>query len=78
MMPFFNRNWAEAYWGRWAGTRAVVGWFEGSGSSGRGWDCCYADRLALDVVHLCKKNKKGEGMAGASPVAALMPKSVSF
>ena len=27
---------------------------------------------------LCKKNKKGEGSAGASPVAAPMPKSVSF
>ena len=27
---------------------------------------------------LCKKNKKEEGPAGASPVAALMPKSVSF
>ena len=29
------------------------------------------------VAHLCK-NKKEEGPAGASPVAALMPKSVSF
>ena len=27
---------------------------------------------------LCKKNKKEEGLAGASPVAAPMPKSVSF
>ena len=27
---------------------------------------------------LCKKNKKEEGPVGASPVAALMPKSVSF
>ena len=27
---------------------------------------------------LYKKNKKEEGPAGASPVAALMPKSVSF
>ena len=43
-----------------------MGWSEGSGSSGRGWDCCYADRLALDVVHLCKKNQKEEGPAGAS------------
>ena len=55
-----------------------MGWFEGSESSGWGWDCCYADRLALDVVHLCKKNKKEEGLTGASPVAAPMPKSVSF
>ena len=27
---------------------------------------------------LCKKSKKEEGLAGASPVAAPMPKSVSF
>ena len=27
---------------------------------------------------LCKKNKKEEEPAGASPVTALMPKSVSF
>ena len=27
---------------------------------------------------LCKNNKKKEGSAGASPVAASMPKSVSF
>ena len=27
---------------------------------------------------LCKKNKKEEGSIGASPVAAPMPKSVSF
>ena len=27
---------------------------------------------------LCKKKKKEEGSAGASPVAAPMPKSVSF
>ena len=54
-----------------------MGWSEGSGSSGRGWDYCYVDRLALDVVHLCKKNQKEEGPAEASPVAAPMPKSVS-
>ena len=77
MMTFFNRNWVGVCWGRWAGTRATVGWSEGSRSSGRGWDYCYADRLALDVVHLCKKNHKEEGPAGASPVAAPMPKSVS-
>ena len=54
-----------------------MGWSEGSGSSGREWDCCYADRLALDVVHLYKKKHKEEEPAGASPVAAPMPKSVS-
>ena len=77
MMPFFNRNWAGGCWGRWAGTRAAMGWSEGSGSSGRGWGCCYVDRLALDVVNLCKKNQKEERPVGASPVAAPMPKSVS-
>ena len=30
------------------------------------------------MVLLYKKNNKEEGSAGASPVAALMPKSVSF
>ena len=77
MMPFFNRNWVGACWGRWAETRAAAGWSEGSGSSGWGWDCCYSDRMALDVVHLCKKNQKEEGPAGASTVTASMPKSVS-
>ena len=54
-----------------------MGWSEGPGSSGRGWDCCYAYRLALDVVNLFKKNQKEERPAGASPVAAPMPKLVS-
>ena len=32
----------------------------------------------LDTALLCKKNKKEEGSAGVLPVAAPMPKSVSF
>ena len=36
------------------------------------------DRPALDVALLCKKNKKEGGSTRASPVAAPMPKSVSF
>ena len=36
------------------------------------------DRQALDVALPCKKNQKEEGPTRASPVAALMPKSVSF
>ena len=36
------------------------------------------DRPALDVVLPCKKNRKEEGPARASPVAAPMPNSVSF
>ena len=48
------------------------------GSSGLKWDCCSAGPQALNVALLCKKNKKEGGSAGASPVAAPMPKSVSF
>ena len=33
---------------------------------------------ALDVALLCKKKKEKGGSARASPVAAPMPKSVSF
>ena len=53
-------------------------WSEGSGSSG--WTLT-ATRM---IYRLCvwpfsaKKNKKEEGPAGASPVAAPMLKSVSF
>ena len=37
-----------------------------------------ADRQALDVALPCKKNQKEEGPARALPVAAPMPKLVSF
>ena len=47
------------------------------GSSGLKWDCCSAGLQALDVALLCK-SKKEEGSARASPVAAPMPKSISF
>ena len=30
MMPFFNRNWAGACKGRWAGPRLLAGWDAGS------------------------------------------------
>ena len=30
MMPFFNRNWAGACWGRWAGPGLLAGWSAGS------------------------------------------------
>ena len=42
-----------------------------------GYDCYSVDRPALDVALLCKNNQDG-GSARASPVAAPMPKSVSF
>ena len=37
-----------------------------------------ADRQAPDVALPCKKNQKEEGPTRVSPVAAPMPKSVSF
>ena len=40
--------------------------------------CCWAGPQALDVALPCKKNKKEEGPARVSPVAAPMPKSVSL
>ena len=46
-------------------------------SSGLKWDCCSAGLQALDVALFCKSKKEG-GSARASPVAASMPKSVSF
>ena len=47
------------------------------GSSRLKWDCCSAGLQALDVA-LIYKNKKEGRSARASPVAAPMPKSVSF
>ena len=41
------------------------------------WDLCNAGLQALDVA-LLFKNKKEGGSTRASPVAALMPKSVSI
>ena len=57
---FFNRNWAGACWGHWAGLGLPLG------------------RLLALYVTLPCKNKRQRGSTGASPVAALMPKSVSF
>ena len=74
---FFNRNWAGACWGRWAGPRLILDRSTGCVSLGLGYDCCCADRQVLNVA-LLYKNKKEGGSARASPVAAPMPKSVSF
>ena len=46
------------------------------GVVGSDLDCCWVDLQALCVALLYKKNKKEVGPAGASPVAAPMPKSV--
>ena len=47
-------------------------------SSGLGYDCCCADQWVLNAASLCKKNQKEEGSARPLPMAAPMPKSVSF
>ena len=47
------------------------------GLSGLKLDCCSAGLQALGMALLCKNKKEG-GSARASPVAAPMPKSVSF
>ena len=55
----------------WAGLQAV---------RRRAWGrtAVAADRQTPDVALPCKKNQKEEGPARALPVAAPMPKSVSF
>ena len=46
------------------------------GVVGQDLDCCWVGLLALTLLSSSKKNKKEEGPAGGSPVAAPMPKSV--
>ena len=48
----------------------LLGWSAGSG-------CGATDLQSLNMALLCKDKKK-KGPMGASPVAASMPKSVSF
>ena len=50
----------------------------GCASSGLGYDCCCVDRQVLNAASLYKKNQKEGWSARALPVAAPMPKSVSF
>ena len=50
----------------------------GCASLSLGYDCCCADRQVLNVALLCKNNQKEKGLEMASPVAAPIPKSVSF
>ena len=77
MMPFFNRNWAGVCLGSLGRTWIGAGQVHSLCIVGPGYDCCYVDRRAPKVALICK-NKKEEGPAGASPVAAPMSKSVSF
>ena len=79
MMLFSIGTGLERIRGRWAGPGLLAGW----GCrllDCRGWGrtAAAADRPALDVVLPCKKNRQEEVPARDSPVAAPMPKSVSF
>ena len=75
---FFNRNWAGACLGPLGRTWIGTGQVHRLCVVEPGYDCRCADRRALNVAFLCKKNQQEGGLARASPVAALMPKSVSF
>ena len=70
MMPFFNPTGLERI--RVVGPKIelLLGWYVGSG-------CGTTNLQSLNMALICKDKKK-KGSAGASPVAALMPKSVSF
>ena len=77
MMPFFNRKWAGACGGRWAGPRPLAG---GTGECRIVW--VVEDRCnlicGLRSKHLSVKTRKKGGRQGLWPVTAPMPKSVSF
>ena len=75
---FFNRNWAGVCLGSLGWTRIDAGQVHRLCVDGPGYDCCRVDRRALKVDLPCKKNQQEGGSARASPVAAPMPKSVSF
>ena len=75
MMPFFNRNWAGACWGRWAESGLMLGWSAGSwivGAKGGLLQC-------WSVGSECGTSLQKQGRRGSardSPVVAPMPKSV--
>ena len=77
MMPFFNRDWAGACRGRWAGPGLLAGWAAGSWivwvevGSLQCWST--GSRRGYPL-----QKQERRGSARASPVAAPMPKSVSF
>ena len=77
MMPIFNRNWAGACGGRWAGPRLLAGWTGGCRIIWAVEDRCTVDLRALIEALLCKNKEEG-GSERALPVAAPMLKSVSF
>ena len=70
MMPFFNRTMLERVGVIVPKIGLLLGWSTGSG-------CGATDLQSLNQALLCKDKKK-KGSAGASPIVAPMPKSVSF
>ena len=77
MMHFFNRNWAGAYGGRWAGPSLLAGWIGGYWIVWAVEDHCCTNLWTLIDVLPCKNKDEG-GSGRASPVAAPIPKSVPF
>ena len=67
---FFQSDWLERIGVVGPEIGLLLGWFADSG-------CGTAGLQSLNVTLLCK-DKKNKGPAGASLVAAPMPKSVSF
>ena len=70
MMPFYNRTGLERIGVVGLEIGLLLGWSAGFGYGTAGLQ-------SLDVALLCK-DKRQRGSAGVSPVAAQMPKSVSF
>ena len=70
MMPFFNRTGLERIGVVGPEVGLLLGWSAGFG-------CGATDLWSLNQA-LLYKDKKKKGLAGASPVASPMPKSVSF
>ena len=65
MMPFFNRNWARACGGRWAGPGSMAGWSAGSWIVGAevGLPQCCSAGFGLDTP-VQKQERRGGGGGG--------------
>ena len=61
---FFQPDWAEACWGRWAGTMAAVDWSEGSGSSGWAWTAAGLIYRLCVWIFSAKRTRKKKGLKG--------------
>ena len=76
---FFQPDWAGACWGRWARPGLMLaGWSTGSWIVELGMGPLLRWSTGSGCGELLQKNQKEEGLAGASPVAAPMPKLVSL